>query len=60
MKLSIKFKAQDLWIGAYWERRETECSWPGHGTERSLDVWICLVPMLPIRLHFGPGKGRRR
>ena len=37
----LEFKPQDCWIGAYWRR---------DGTYRRIDVWVCLLPMLP--LHF--------
>lgn len=40
MKVRLEFNPRDLWIGAYWKRSE------GGG----LDVWVCLVPALP--LHF--------
>ncbi len=36
-------KLQDCWIGAYWEKK------PGEYANR-LDVWICLLPMLPFHL----------
>lgn len=38
----IEFKAVDCWIGAFW-KRDIE--------DESLDVWVCILPMLPI--HFG-------
>ncbi len=39
----LEFKLRDSWIGAYWER------WYTVGNCR-LDVWLCLLPMLPLRL----------
>jgi hypothetical protein len=39
--IALEFKPQDLWIGAYWKRI-------GH----CVDVWICLVPMLPIHVSW--------
>lgn len=39
----IEFKMADLWVGAFW--KDTECTF---GKDR--DVWICLIPMLPIHL----------
>ncbi len=38
--LSLEFKPQDLWIGAYWHR-------PAKGL---LHVWVCLLPCLPVHL----------
>lgn len=35
--LSIEFKIEDLWVGAFWKRKGN-----------SLDVWVCLLPCLPI------------
>lgn len=67
MRVSMKWEPQDLWIGAYWGR--------GTGSELfaimtdgqpymvdapTLDVWVCIVPMLPIKFHFGPEEGRAR
>ena len=37
--LSLEWKLQDLWIGAFWKR-----------VGNSLDVWVCLIPCVPI--HF--------
>lgn len=37
----IERKVQDCWVGVFWKR-----DYP-----TSLDVWVCVVPMLPI--HFG-------
>ena len=48
MKIRLEFKLQDLWIGAFWrttyritDEGEQPFSW---------DLWICLIPCLPIRL----------
>ena len=40
----VEFKAQDCWIGAYW--RHSAC-----GTSEAVDVWVCLLPMLPIHVR---------
>ena len=37
----IEWKVQDAWVGVFWKR---DYPW-------TLDVWVCIVPMLP--LHFG-------
>lgn len=56
-KLSIKllWEPRDLWLGVYWT-----------GTTDDMQVYICLLPCLPIRLHrvrsYGgifPGAARR-
>jgi len=51
--LQLEWKPQDLWIGVYWKN-----------TPERLDVWVCLLPCLP--LHYAspvdesnaPGEGR--
>jgi hypothetical protein len=45
--LCLEFKQQDAWIGAYW-RRDGNC----------IDVWVCLLPMLP--LHFSYWRFKER
>lgn len=39
--VSLKFEPRDLWIGVYWNR-------PYWG----LEVYICIVPCLPIKLTW--------
>lgn len=43
-----EFKRADCWVGAFW-RTEHE----PNGGYRNIDVWVCLLPMLPI--HFDVG-----
>jgi hypothetical protein len=38
------FEPRDIWVGAYWTRAD----------DRSLKVYICLLPMLPILIQFAP------
>lgn len=63
IKVQLEFKLVDCWVGAFWRWK-----YGIHGpTERlrysgkdTLDVWICLLPMLPVhvtldwRPHSGP------
>ena len=44
--LSLEFKAADLWIGAYWTHRR---DFPMTRWSRT-DVWVCILPTLPIHL----------
>lgn len=44
--LCLEFKAADMWIGAYWTHRK---NFPMTRWTRT-DVWLCIVPMLPIHL----------
>jgi hypothetical protein len=41
VRIRLEFKPQDLWIGAFW-RRSIDV----------LDVWVCLIPCLPIHLRW--------
>lgn len=41
--LRLEWKPQDLWVGVYWKRSRTAFL-------AFLDVWVCLVPCVPI--HF--------
>jgi len=53
VRVRIEFKPQDLWLGLYWkvdphyynEKRDGE--W--------VDVWVCLIPMLPIHIDWPRG-----
>lgn len=48
MRARLEFKAQDLWIGAFWKVSE------GHFSDSipMVDLWICLIPMCPIHLWW--------
>lgn len=37
----LQWKPQDLWIGAYWKR-----------VRYGVEVWVCLLPCLPLHLTF--------
>jgi hypothetical protein len=50
MKISLEFKPQDLWIGLYWKVRRQNFHDLSCGS--SVDLWICLVPMLPIHVSW--------
>jgi hypothetical protein len=52
LEISAKFKPQDIWIGVYWK---LEVQLKGYdGLENNqLTIFICILPMLPIRLWFG-------
>lgn len=42
--LSFYFEPRDLWIGIYWNKEKR--------IPYDLDVYICIVPCLPIRLTW--------
>lgn len=50
MKLQLEFKPQDLWVGAYWRRALLER--PLKGWFYRYDLWVCLLPCLPIHLTW--------
>ena len=57
MKAKIEFKPQDCWIGVFWKKRKKYDAEIYYRTKairkkERLDVWICIVPMLPIHLVF--------
>lgn len=39
--LALEWKAADLWIGAFWDRRGP-----------LLNLWICLLPCLPVHVQI--------
>ncbi len=54
MHIKLEFKLQDLWIGAFWKKdlfTEHYCS-IGYIRRYYVDLWICLLPCLPIHLTW--------
>ena len=43
MKVTIEFKLQDLWIGAYWRYDKAY---------QLQHLYICLIPCIPIHITF--------
>jgi hypothetical protein len=46
----LKFEPRDIWIGLYWNFKND-----GHKFGkwwRYLDIYICIVPTIPLQLHF--------
>jgi hypothetical protein len=53
--ISLEFKPEDCWIGAYWKRDSDFVRHrPGIDNPampcigQSFDLWVCVLPMLPI------------
>ena len=46
--VALEWKPQDLWIGAFWRASPIDGAQPAVIT----DVWICLLPCLPIHLSW--------
>ncbi len=42
--LKIDFNPHDIWIGIYWKRYSVIGFW---------DIYICIIPMFPIRIYQG-------
>lgn len=49
MSWRIYFEPRDIWVGVYWTTR-WETDNPHDGAERWLDVYICVLPCLPVRV----------
>lgn len=39
--VALEWKAADLWVGAFWDRRGP-----------LLNLWVCLLPCLPIHVQL--------
>lgn len=42
----VGFEPRDLWIGVYWNREK-----PGGFVVDVLDIYVCIVPTLVLRLN---------
>lgn len=53
MKLTyckFELKKEDCWIGAFWRKSYVKTD---SGPKMShVDVWLCLIPMVPLHLIF--------
>lgn len=50
-RITLKFEPRDLWIGFFWTyspRRDPDDAYD----YAELEIFICMVPMLPIRLTW--------
>lgn len=49
--VKLKFEPRDLWVGVYWDFERY--IWNPDQTEHWwLDVYVCLIPTLPLRLGW--------
>ncbi len=44
---AVEWKPQDLWVGAFWKKRLLS-----DGAIVSYDLWVCVIPCLPIHLWW--------
>ena len=42
---ALLFEPRDIWVGVYWNKVYHE---PWH----ELTFWVCIIPMLPIRVFW--------
>ncbi len=42
----VAWEPRDLWLGVYWDRPSPT------GWSRALDVYICIVPCLPLLISY--------
>lgn len=49
--ISIKFNPHDIWVGLYHEK-----VWTYHETIYCISYYICIIPMIPIRIRYGTSK----
>lgn len=47
MRIRLEFKLADMWVGLFWRR-----GWPMDGNGLQVDMWICLIPCLPIHVTW--------
>ncbi len=58
MKVAIEWKPQDCWIGLFWKVGPPARRYSPNGDVYCLsrvDLWICLLPMIPIHFHWYKG-----
>jgi hypothetical protein len=46
-ELRVKFEPRDVWVGVYWNMAQSVES-----AYKRLDLFICIVPLLPVHLRF--------
>lgn len=46
MRARVEFKKEDCWIGFFWRVSSDIC------LGDTVDLWICLLPMVPLRLTW--------
>lgn len=54
-RAALEWKLEDCWVGAFWKRSELALTRAGRDGGLGggvIDIWICLIPCLPIHLTF--------
>lgn len=52
MKAQLELKWQDMWFGAYWEKKEIQHRGQIYPRRKEFHIWICVVPCLPIHIWW--------
>jgi len=52
MKIKLELNWQDLWLGAYWEKKEIVYPFRKPSIENQWHIWICILPCLPIHIWW--------
>jgi len=47
--IKLEFKIEDLWVGVYWKYHY--CKTDDGDKKFMTDIWICLIPCLPIHIQ---------
>jgi hypothetical protein len=57
-RVQLRREPRDLWIGVYWDRPSPlDMGW---GFElRTLFIYVCLIPCLPLKITLSRVKSRR-
>lgn len=51
IRVRLKFKLADLWVGAYFENRRADYHLMEAGNVwEELHIWVCLLPCFPIHI----------
>jgi hypothetical protein len=57
LRARVEFKLPDFWIGVFWKHTTVPIIGRPPGTVNIFtDIWICLLPCLPLHLTFARRK----
>jgi hypothetical protein len=46
--IALEFKLEDLWVGAFWSRKEAEYATQRGWVVQEFHLWVCLIPCFSI------------
>ena len=47
--ITLEFKLEDLWVGAFWKRQNVQIT--DHTICHNTDIWICIIPCFPLHIR---------